>query len=114
MNNGYISLPREEEEVTPKLREEETRLMRIIEAIRSIKQSEAWRTLQEEKFDGLVVMLEKDLKSEARKEHIDLAKLNRLAGQLEWAEKYADLTKLENQYMNQLTNIRLKLNGKTD
>ncbi len=115
MNNSFLSIePEPIEDVSPRLREEEGRTLRIVEAIQQVNKSEAWRTLKEELFDSLVNVLERELKTEARKEEADVRKLSRISGNLEWAEKYADLSKLENRYMQQLTNIRLKLNGKNN
>lgn len=115
MNNSFLSVePEPLAEISPRLREEESRILRIVEAIKEIKSSNAWSTLKTELFDSLVNVLEKDIASEARKEDAEVRKLNRLSGQLEWAEKYSDLSKLENKYMQQLSNIRLKLNGKSD
>lgn len=94
------------------LQAEEARLLRIIEAIQGINQSKEWSSLKTEVFDNLVNVLEKDLKTEAEKPDCSPSKLNRITGKLEWARKYADLTRLENEYRVQLTNTRLKLHGK--
>lgn len=102
------------EDLKPKLQAEEARLVRIIEALQGIAQTKEWSTLKTEVFDNLVNVLEKDLKYEAKKESPEPTKLNRLAGELKWAEKYSDLLKLENIYRVQLQNIRLRQNGKTD
>lgn len=114
MNNSFFSLEPEEKpiDLSVRVREEEAKTLRIVQAIKDVSSSDAWSTLKEELFDSLVNVLERELKTEARKEEADVRKLARLSGQLEWAEKYADLSKLENRYMQQLSNIRLKLNGK--
>lgn len=114
MNNSFFSVEPEVVDVSPKLREEEARVLRIVEAIRGVQDSVAWSTLKTELFDSLVNVLEKDIATEARKTETDVRKLNRLSGKLEWAEKYSDLSKLENRYMQELSNIRLKLNGKSE
>ncbi len=114
MNNYFSLEPEKAPDLLPRIREEEAKTLRIVEAIQAVEGSAAWRTLKDELFDGLVNVLERELKTEARKEDADVRKLNRLSGQLEWADKYADLTKLSNRYMQQLSNIRLKLNGKND
>jgi len=62
----------------------------------------------------LVNVLEKDIRTEAKKEDVSTNKLNRLSGELKWAERYADLGKLENTYKVQLQSVRTKLYGKTE
>jgi hypothetical protein len=101
-------------DLKPKLRAEEGRILKIIEAIQVINRTQEWSTLKIEVFDSLPNILEKDLREEARKDNPDTQKLNRLSGQLKWAEKYSDLTKLENTYKVELQRIRLQLYGKTE
>lgn len=116
MNNSKLaidSIPLIEEpkvDRKPILREREGTLLKIIEAIRGVAGSTEWSTLKTEVFDNLVNTLEYELRNEAKKDTPDSLKLNRLAGQLKWAEKYADLSKLENVFRSELTNIRHKLN----
>ena len=115
MNLGQVNVPLNEdfnrEEVAQRYKAEEGRLVKIIEAIQVLKDSNEWSTLKTEVFENLANILEKDIKAEARKEDPDPKKLNRLSGEMKWAEKYADLDKLENFYRLQLTNVR-KQNGK--
>ena len=106
--------PSPREDLGPRLQAEEARLLRIIEAIQGIVQSKEWSTLKTELFDSLVNVLEKDLRTEAKKENPDPNKLTRLSGEIKWAERYSDLTKLENSYRVQLQNCRLKLHGKSE
>ena len=102
------------EDLSPKYRAEEARLLKIIEALQGVEQSKEWSTLKTEVFDTLVNSLEKDLRTEARKETPDPNKLNRLTGELIWAERYSDLGKLGNRYREQLQAVRIKLNVKSD
>lgn len=117
MNNSLIvenvSLSLEERPNGAPLKEREAELIAILEAIRVIQGSNEWSTLKIKVFDSLTTNLEKDLGSEAKKESPDTNKLNRLAGQLKWAERYSDLTKLEQAFRTELTHIRLKLHGTT-
>ena len=109
LSEGQVS-----EEVKTKLRTEESRLVRIIEALRDVQDVKSWQMLTEEVFRPLVNILEKELKTEARKEDLSPLKLNRLSGELKWAEKYSDLTKLENNYQVHLKSIRTKLYGEPE
>ncbi len=110
MNNASIK-PEPEFDRTPHLHEEESKAVRIIEAVQALGETEAWRTLQELVFNRLLITLENDLEDEAKKPDPDTNRLNRLAGQIEWAEKYVDLSKLALRYRNQLQGIRNQLDA---
>lgn len=118
MNNSKLAIDsiiiEAKEDNSPRLQESEARTIRIITAIQEINKAQAWSTLKTEIFDGITAQLEKQLREEARKDSPDTLKLNRLAGQLKWSEKYSDLTKLEEIYRVELKNIRLQLYGKTE
>lgn len=98
----------------PKLRSEESRLVRLIEALQEVQNSKAWSTLKTEVFDNLVAVLDKDIKTEAEKLDPSTNKLNRIAGEMKWAKRYLDLSKFENEKRVELQNIRIQLHGKTD
>lgn len=110
IENVPLTLEEPERDITH-FKERESELIIIIEAIREIEKSSAWSTLKTKLFETLVISLERDLTSEAKKDAPDTLKLARISGQLKWAEKYADLSKLENSYRLELTNIRRKLYG---
>ena len=117
MNLGQVQADLSEttrEDITPKYRAEEARLLKIIEALQEVEQSKGWSTLKTEVFDTLVNVLEKDIRNEARKGTPDPNRLNRLTGEIEWAERYSDLGKLGNRYREQLQAVRIKLNVKSD
>lgn len=116
MNNSklaveYSTLSETKADHTPVFREKEEGLIEIISAIQGISKSKEWSTLKEKVFDNLTKNLLKDIQDEARKTTPDGLKLNRLAGQLEWAEKFSDLKKFENGYRLELTNVRIQLYG---
>lgn len=94
-------------------RAREGELITIIAALRAVQDSPEWSTLKTKVFDDLPLALTREIQSEARKENPDTLKLNRLAGQLKWAEKYSDLSKLEQVFKLELTNVRTLLYGKT-
>ena len=96
----------------PLLRQREQKLIKVIEALQEVQQSPAWSTLKNEVFDGLVATLEQEIKNEAKKENPESTRLNRIAGQLRWAEKYADLEKLERGFKVELQGIRKTLYDK--
>lgn len=120
MNNSRLILDvaalaeEKKEDIKPRLREQEQRLVRIIESIQAVKDSKEWGTLKTELFDGLADKLEKSLKTEAKHDNPSTNKLNRLTGELKWAEKYADLSKLEQEHRVELQRVRITLHGKPD
>lgn len=114
MNNSSIKLEVTKDDLEVKLQEHEARLIRILEAIGWMKSSQAWSTLKIEVFDGLSVNLKRELLAEARKDDPNTNKLNRLTGELRWAEKYSDLEKFEETQRVELKAIRLRIHGKSD
>lgn len=88
---------------TPQIRQRETELVAIIEAIKSIRASEYWKTLEEKVFSRDLDKLTRRLRTEK-----DSIEMYRLQGEVTWAEKYS-LETLENQYRNELTNLRNQL-----
>lgn len=98
----------------PFLRQRESEIVKIFDAIAGVQMSKDWSTLKNYLFDGLVQTLNKEIHEEARKENPDTLKLNRLAGQLKWAEKYSDLNRIRDVFRLELTNIRKQLYNNTD
>lgn len=126
MNNSYFSIEQANGQLAnayqgnePLVSEEfvaerEGALLTIIEAIQQVKQTKGWAVLGDMVFDSLAENLEKELQKEAKKQTPDLLVLTRLSGQILWAEKYADLDKLETAYRNELTNLRRYGKSKTN
>ena len=112
MDNISLSIE-EKPDNTVYLRERERKLMEIIKSLQGVQRTKEWSSLKTELFDGLVLTLEKELREEAKKENPDSLKLSRIAGQLKWAEKYADLGKLESVFRVELTNLKKLLYGQT-
>lgn len=116
MNNSFFEIEQANlsgqdavpETVIERMKEREGQLLRILEAIAEVRDSKGWSTLTVEVFGSLVQSLERKLMGEAKEGSPDTQKLSRLAGQLEWAERYADLDKLEGVFRQELSNIRLK------
>ena len=119
MNNAKIAIDYSalaEEEVVdnaPLLQEREAKLVKLIEAIAAVQGTREWSVLKELLFTSLETSLEKRLLEEARKETPDPVKIAKVNGQLMWANKYADLSKLATSFRLELKNIRLQLHGKS-
>lgn len=119
MNNSklaidYVPLTLEvKADNTEHFQEREATLLKIIDALQGISSTKEWGSLKELVFDPILPTLEKSISAEARKESPDTLKLNRLAGQLKWAERYSDLSKLEQVFRVELSSVRKQLYGKT-
>lgn len=110
MNNATIAIDEEKEvDVETSLGKQQAELVKIIEAIRTVASSKEWVVLKELVFDGVVINLERQLKSEAQKDEVNAPQIYRLQGQLVWARKFADLSKLAEFFKTQLEGITLKI-----
>lgn len=89
------------------IRERDTHLVNLIEAIQEVQSSNAWSTLKEE-FNGEIARLNRLLLAEAKKKDIDSAEQYRLQGRIESAKKYS-LEKLLEDSMTEHDTIRRKL-----
>jgi len=118
MNNSFLAIESvplslvEPEINIEQLRDREADLVNTITAIQEVRKTKGWSTLKANVFDGFTEYLKSELTSEARKESPDALKLNRIAGQLKWAERYSDLGILEEQCRAELINLRRNY-GKT-
>ena len=98
-------------DIVPKLKEREAELIKIIEAIQGVMKTADWSTLKSHIFDGVSSRLEKELREEAIKDTPDTLKLTKISGQLTWANRYSDLSKLETVYRTELIGLRKKIYG---
>lgn len=89
----------------------ETKLLKTVAAIQEILKTKEWSTLKELEFDGLKSNLERQILVEAKQTNPDSNKLNRLAGELKWAERFSDFKKWEQALRVELTNVRQNLHG---
>lgn len=112
MNNSFkIALDDDTPGVDPEvlLRERDSRLVRIIEAIDGLIKSYEWRTLKELVFDDVLEGIDSKLKDEALKPEVILPEVYRLQGERAWAKRYASLEHMRDKYHRELIGIRKKL-----
>lgn len=117
MNNAALRLITEEPSDDRKsevLGKREAELIRVMEALSSIQRTKEWSSLKEIVFDGLKQNLEIRLLAAAREAKPDTHFMSNLSGQLVWAEKFSDLSKLEGTYRLELSNVRKQLYGSTE
>lgn len=116
MNNSYFAVqntldhqenPEESKEF---LVDRQTKLTRILEALKELETSKAWGSLKKEVFSGLIDRLTNDLLRESRKSPVDALKVSHIAGQLDTAEQY-DLQKMHRQFSDELVAIKKQLHG---
>lgn len=94
-------------------KEREQTLIKHIEALQEVQKTKSWSSLKTLLFDNLPADLNKQINAEAKKLNPDIQKLNRLSGELKWAERYSDLKKLEDSFKVELQQIRIQLYGTT-
>lgn len=117
MNNSFIAIQNVSLELdkpvdnTVLFRQKETELIAIIEAINKVVENSDWQLLEDKIFSGVVASLESRLKTEIKKKPLNGPMIHSLNGQIEWAEKYTNLSKLADIYKLELINVRNKLNG---
>lgn len=115
MNNALLAIENVSLEIespmdtSPILRDKIVNLTSIIEAFDKINESSYWKVLKNEVFDGVLASLQ----SRLNREKNDDERI-RLQGQIAWAEKYCDLSKLAEIYRKELINITKILNEKSN
>lgn len=111
MNNGNITDAEwmAVEELTPKLQEKRTILLKLIAAITNLSDNEDFLVLKKFLFDGQIEKLEKQLMLEAKNFELNVPKIQRLNGNLEWAKRF-DFYKMAETYKIELDSITKKLN----
>lgn len=89
-----------------KLRDRQTDLIRILEAIDLVLKDKGWQTLKELVFDGIVERLERQLLTEAKKPVIEAEKIYFLQGEMAWARRYSDLKSYAEMLQKELQGIK--------
>jgi len=97
------------EEVKEKLREEQTKLTKIIEALVGLDKSKEWHTLKELVFDKSLEAIERQIMNESTAIQIDTNKLYRLQGEWVWAKQYSDVNRFITTLKRQLEEIKKRL-----
>ena len=109
MNNSDIKLEDKEDSRLSFLQEKQGELAKLVEAINRVEANEDWRKLKELFLNEVVDKLERQLRDEAKKEEINLPKLYRLQGQIEWARKYTNLKKISDDKRLEVENLKKQI-----
>ena len=114
--NSFAHFFQEEpsQQIQEKVNEREAALVRKIEAVQRIRQSADWSSLKTEEFDNLTARLEREMLAEAKNEHPDTNKLNRLAGEMKWSSRFSNLEVWEKEMRGELQAIRQRKHGNND
>lgn len=88
-------------DVVPHLREQQTEVVQVLEALEAVNRSKHWQTLQSKVFQSSLDVLQKAIRNEK-----DPKELFRIQGQLGWGEKYTNLEDLIVYYRRKLENIK--------
>lgn len=87
-------------DITPILREKSVRLQNVIESLDAISESNFWKILQKEIFDGIIENLHSRLDIEK-----DTCEIFRLQGQIQWAKRYSNLKLFADEKRKELVNL---------
>lgn len=90
------------------LRDRQTELIRIVEAIDEVLKNKGWQTLKELVFDGRVDSIERQLLNLAKADPLNPGLMLKLQGELTWAKRYADLRSYADVLKKELEGIKLK------
>lgn len=112
MNNSFIALQNLTEEIPVEnkkfLQRRAGELADIVEALRAIRGSKHWKLLEERVWSEVSQTLQKRLRSEN-----NLQEINRLQGQIQWADKYLNIGEVEKAFTNELEIVKSQINADT-
>lgn len=100
-------MPDEETQIL--LRQEEARLIAIIEAFAGLSQSKEWLVLKELIFDKALKAIERQLLAESLSPQVKIEKIYKLQGKREWAQQYCEVERFVENLKRQLAEIKRKL-----
>lgn len=111
MNNSNVyNLEEKEDSRLSFLQEQQGELSLLVEAINRVEASEDWQKLRKLFLNGVVDKLERQLTDEAKKIEVNLPKIYRLQGQIEWAKKYTNLKKISDDKRLEVENLKKQTN----
>ena len=97
------------DEVKVLLREEQTRLIKIIEALSKLDKTKEWESLKELVFSKSLVNIERQMLNESVAKEVDVNKIYRLQGEWAWAKQFTETDRFVETLKRQLEEIKKKL-----
>jgi len=91
------------------LREEQSRLLKIVDALTKLDKTKEWETLKELIFTKSLVAIERQLLNETLAKEVDVNKIYRLQGEWAWAKQYSDVDRFVETLKRQLEEIKKRL-----
>lgn len=97
------------DEIKVQLRERQTELVKIIEALAKLEGSKEWGTLKDLVYSKSLVAIERQMLNENMAQTINTDKLYRLQGEWAWAKQFNDTNRFVETLKKQLEDIKQKL-----
>jgi hypothetical protein len=97
------------EEAKILLREEQTRLLKVVEALSRLDKSKEWETLRDLVFSKSLVAIERQLLNETLSKEVNMNKIYRLQGEWAWAKQFTDVDRFIETLKKQLEEIKKRL-----
>lgn len=97
------------EETKALLREKQTELVKIIDALSKLENSKEWGILKDLIFDKALAGIERQILNIALAKDIDVNALYKLQGEWAWSKHYNDLRQFGEVLKKQLEDIKSKL-----
>lgn len=98
-----------DEETKAKYREEQTRLITLIEAFVALEKNKDWKVLKELVFDKSLQAIERQMLNESLALDVNVNKIYKLQGEWAWAKQYSDTNRFITLLKGQLSEIKKKL-----
>lgn len=91
------------------LRDEQNKLIRLIEALEKLESNKEWKVVRELVFDKSVTAIERQMQNEALNKEINTNALYKLQGEWVWAKQYSDVDRFVSTLKKQLEDIKNRL-----
>ncbi len=91
------------------LREEQTRLINILEAFEVISKSKEWEVLRTEVFDKSLKSIERQQRVECLNQVINQNRLYELKGEWSWAKQFTDVNRFTENLKKTLEEIKKRI-----
>lgn len=98
-----------DEEVKAKLRERQSEMMTLIEALVKLDKSKEWGVVKELVFDRSLTSIERQLMNESLAPEVSTSKIYKLQGEWAWAKQFCDVNRFVENLKKQLENLNKQI-----
>ena len=88
---------------------EQTRLIKVIEALSKLDKSKEWEALKEEVYSKSLLAIERQMLNECLSKEVDVNKIYKLQGEWAWSKQFADVDRYVDILKKQLEGIKKKI-----